>query len=629
MPKTNILSITLLLLCLSISGTAQTKTAESEVRNTQSTFHSDGKAIAVELFQPTGAGRYPAVIILHGAGGLVIGGEGFRTIASYVARSGYVAVIVHYFDRTDTSVARFPADPKDFALWLKAISDAVTYVAGQPNVDPDRIGLLGISLGSYLSLALASQDPRIGTVVEYFGGMPKYLSTRIKRMPPTLILHGGADRVVPVEEAYKLEKLLQENRNPYEIKIYPSQGHGFRGTDSADALKRAIAFFDKNLKEATPKKQISESLAGVPYEYRALYAQLESRLNDFDSYLSARSSGERHKVTFAAELLLANAHRGEDLLAEKTFPAILLFLDRLQSLGVQGVKVAISYPILSSQFPQSNEYLKFYKRLADELKRRNMTMLVGAGLVFTDPTYTKVRVNYSGLTLPKYKQLKRQQLRTIIKEIRPTYVTIENEPPTEEEITGLKFQVKDFTAVVQYALKGMDRAGVLVGAGAGTWSDAAYIESLARNTNLDYIDIHLYPINRNYLERVLAFADIARSYKKKVVIGEACLYKSGESEIASGAAATSPNMFARDVFSFWAPLDEKFLDVLAKLARDKKIEFISPFWTKYFFAYLEYDEAKKRLPPAELLRLADMEASKNILAGQFSRTGLFYRQLSR
>ncbi len=260
MLKIKSLSIALLFfLCLDLPGKAQAKTTEPEIRHTETTFSSDGKAISVELFQPTVVGRYPAVIVLHGAGGMVIAGEGFRTIASYVARSGYVAVIVHYFDRTDTSVARFPADPKDFALWLKTISDAVSYIAEQPNVEPERIGLLGVSLGSYLSLALASQDPRIGAVVEYFGGMPEYFSTGIKRMPPTLILHGAVDRIVPVEEAYTLEKLLQKTATPYEIKVYPAQGHGFRGADSADALKRAIAFFDKNLKQAPPRGKSNEN----------------------------------------------------------------------------------------------------------------------------------------------------------------------------------------------------------------------------------------------------------------------------------------------------------------------------------------------------------------------------------
>jgi len=108
--------------------------------------------------------------------------------------------------------------------------------------------LLGFSLGAFLALAVASVDPRVKAVVEFFGGLPEPFAKKLRRLPPTLILHGDRDQVVSVEEAEKLEKLLKEKKLPYEIKIYAGQPHGFTGDDLKDSLRRTTAFFGTHLK---------------------------------------------------------------------------------------------------------------------------------------------------------------------------------------------------------------------------------------------------------------------------------------------------------------------------------------------------------------------------------------------
>jgi carboxymethylenebutenolidase len=129
------------------------------------------------------------------------------------------------------------------------IDDALTAIARQENVDPGRLGLLGFSLGSYLSLSVASHDSRVSAVVEYFGGLPSLFALNLKKFPPTLILHGDADDTVPVAEARKLEKLFGEKQFPFEIQVYPGQGHRFHGDDEKDAFERSLRFFDKHLKK--------------------------------------------------------------------------------------------------------------------------------------------------------------------------------------------------------------------------------------------------------------------------------------------------------------------------------------------------------------------------------------------
>ncbi len=232
-----------------VLGMIRVPSPDAEIRETKGAFESQGKTIAVEKFEPSSSGRHPTILILHGAGGMEIGGPEFREFARELARRGYVAHIVHYFDQTGDVRADAQAIGRSFSTWMITIGDALTSAAKQENVDPGRLGLLGFSLGSYLSLSVASHDRRVSAVVEYFGGLPDLFTWNLKRFPPTLILHGDADDVVPVAEARKLEKLFGEKKFPFEIRVYPGQGHRFHGDDDKDAFQRSLRFFEKHLKK--------------------------------------------------------------------------------------------------------------------------------------------------------------------------------------------------------------------------------------------------------------------------------------------------------------------------------------------------------------------------------------------
>lgn len=370
----------------------------------------------------------------------------------------------------------------------------------------------------------------------------------------------------------------------------------------------------------------------VPSEYTDLYAFLEGKLQLAESYLAAHWNGEKHPVVFSTELLAANSNQGERVLSEQAWQSILFNLDRIQFLGVRAVKVAVKYPILMPAFPRSAEYLALYKRLGDELRRRNLKFLAQMTPGFKPSALSALPVEpyYANLTLERYKQEKRQMAETIIREIRPDYLTIENEPHTAQENTGLPFTVQNFTEIVRYILDGLDRAGVWVGAGAGTWENLAYLESLARNTSVDYIDMHIYPVNFDFLlDKTLQIAEIARRYNKRLFLGEAWLYKSRDAELFGPPVAAAPGLYARDVFSFWEPVDTKFVETIWKLAHYLKTDFASFFWMRYFFGYVEYTESTKDLAPAELFKLANLEAAKNMLQNppQLTQTGLTFQKL--
>lgn len=216
------------------------------ISQSQLSFDSGSRSIALDAFLPESNGhRYPAVIGLHGSAG------GYATMsdpAAMLAARGFAVYVLHYFDRTGTTgVADKQTAIRHFPVWGKTLWDAISHVARQPQVDEERIGLLGFSLGAYLALSVASVDTRVKAVVDFFGGFPKEMKLFMRRLCPTLILHGDADPTVPVEEAHHLQQMLEKRDIPHEVQIYPGVGHSFQGEIWDDARRRTLAFLQKYL----------------------------------------------------------------------------------------------------------------------------------------------------------------------------------------------------------------------------------------------------------------------------------------------------------------------------------------------------------------------------------------------
>jgi hypothetical protein len=371
----------------------------------------------------------------------------------------------------------------------------------------------------------------------------------------------------------------------------------------------------------------NSSQISIPSKYQDLYDMLDAKLNSMLSFINARWDGKEHSVSFAVELISANSHSGEKLLRPEAVQSVAFLLDRLKVLGVKGVKVALHYPILKPDFPNRDGYLEFYRKMSQEVKARNMVLYVATTTTFREPAFTSLIVDYSGLTFTQFKQEMRQHIETVLTNLKPHYLTITNEPETQAMNTRLDFSVQNVKELVQYVLDGLDKKGTFIGAGAGTWDKIEYFQALGQIPGLDYLDMHIYPINVDYVvDRAFRISEIARTYGKKLLLSEAWLYKVRDRELGT-ATATSADLFARDVFSFWAPLDERFVEAIVKLSHLLKIDFCSFFWMQYFYSYLEYDEQRSAMKPAQLFALLNAEAARNILSDKLSTTGVKYGSL--
>ncbi len=144
------------------------------------------------------------------------------------------------------------------------------YLKGRDDVDPDRLGVFGVSLGGYYAARSAAYEPRVRAAVELAGpyrwdldwdllpaqtrttfqhrsgaGSPAEARERAAALTladaaaritcPLLVAHGGRDRLVP---PYHAERLAREAPGA-ELLMYPDGSHGL--TNHAFESRAAMA----------------------------------------------------------------------------------------------------------------------------------------------------------------------------------------------------------------------------------------------------------------------------------------------------------------------------------------------------------------------------------------------------
>jgi len=154
--------------------------------------------------------------------------------------------------------------------------DGVRYLKGLPFVDGSRIGIWGWSYGGYLTLYALTNAPDVwkcgvaGAPVTDWKFYDTIYTERYMKTPaenpdgyarsaplskaaqlraPLLLLHGGSDDNVHLQNTFAFVDALTKAGKPYALQIQPREKHGFRGAESLDFRNRAILdFFEQNLK---------------------------------------------------------------------------------------------------------------------------------------------------------------------------------------------------------------------------------------------------------------------------------------------------------------------------------------------------------------------------------------------
>lgn len=360
---------------------------------------------------------------------------------------------------------------------------------------------------------------------------------------------------------------------------------------------------------------------------------MESQITAFDQKIVKDWDGKPYPTNFSGHLYNANSNRGTAIIDPERYPALLLELDGLKALGVKAISINIDYPIIHPAFDpyggQSADFLAFYQKVVADIRARGLKVIVETAAIFSQADLSDVHVMpfYRRQTLSEYSQGRAEQAARIARILRPDYLSVIQEPDTEGSQTGkseLSTPEGSYQLLTQIlsAYKSTGVTGVMIGAGTGTWmSDyTAFINKFA-TTSIDFIDTHVYPVNNDNLTRAATIARLAASAGKKIAISEAWLFKVRDTERTTVPKA---DIFARDTFSFWAPLDQEFLLMLQHLCYLKKVEFIGFFGSIYFRGYIEYNESTAGLSAAELQALASGVQSEAMQTGEFTSTGLAF-----
>jgi dienelactone hydrolase len=223
----------------------------------EETFESGGKPYKITMYPDTVYGdKRPIILVLHGNGNLIEPfGHQIKDVAKSLADRGYVTAVPQYY--ADDQPHLTDSNPVPHVPTLIA---AIDKVAGRSDADPDRLGLLGYSLGAATAMTYIASNPRkVQVLADFFG--PTHVNPDIiakaGNFPPTIIFHDKLDQIVSVEDSRKLKKSLpstiQSELHEYdEPKQSLMQGgnHAFREGGNADveSRKRAADWLVEHLK---------------------------------------------------------------------------------------------------------------------------------------------------------------------------------------------------------------------------------------------------------------------------------------------------------------------------------------------------------------------------------------------
>ncbi|OAN56896.1 hypothetical protein A6A05_07970 [Magnetospirillum moscoviense] len=230
--------------------------------------------VTADLVVPPGDGKRPALVILHGSGG--IDGRG-AFHAAEMQRRGFATL----------EVLMFPPGgrPREgHHVNLTHAYGALKYLAGRDDIDPGRIAVMGFSFGANLAIRTASAPTR-EAFDDDLGGLrfavhvafypTCWTHARLQTNPrhpqfgtfdrltgaPVLILAGGQDDYGRPDDCARFARMLEDKPGArIDLEFYPQATHGWDGqTDRERFIYDAMAFEGRGGKvRLTPDPEIAE-----------------------------------------------------------------------------------------------------------------------------------------------------------------------------------------------------------------------------------------------------------------------------------------------------------------------------------------------------------------------------------
>jgi len=193
------------------------------------------------LFLPEGASAespVPAVVLLHGASGVQSVRE--LTYGRQFAAEGVAALAVDVFatrrDRATGFINRLLEITE--AMFLADAYAALEYLAERPEIDAQRVALIGFSYGGMVTTyaayaqvaeAYAPGGLRFAAHVAFYGPCIAEFEDSRATGAPLLMLWGGRDAIMDPKRCGRVAEQLEAGGSDVEIVVYPEAVHQWDG----------------------------------------------------------------------------------------------------------------------------------------------------------------------------------------------------------------------------------------------------------------------------------------------------------------------------------------------------------------------------------------------------------------
>ncbi|HLH22477.1 MAG TPA: alpha/beta hydrolase [Chloroflexota bacterium] len=240
------------------------------------TFESDGLKLAGIVHTPADlrpGERRPAFLVLHGFGGNK-DGNGSEWPARQLADWGYVAL------RFDFRGCGESEGERARIICLEQVEDtknAISYMQGRPDVDPDRVALIGSSFGAAVAVYTGGVDPRVAAVISQGGWGNGERKFRGQHPTPeawarftNMLAEGkrhrertGESLMVPRYDIVPIPEHLRHNLNSQSIMYFPAETaqsmYDFRAEDVVGQIApRPLMLLHSANDSVTPTEQSIE-----------------------------------------------------------------------------------------------------------------------------------------------------------------------------------------------------------------------------------------------------------------------------------------------------------------------------------------------------------------------------------
>jgi len=216
---------------------------------------SAGPNISAHIARPSGDGPHPAVIMLHDWRGV---SEDVNGKADVLAQEGYVVIAPDTYRGSTTTWF-----PRSMYLAMTTPTERVntdmdavfTWLESQPDIDPERIAIMGFCYGGGKSLQYAMHNNRLASTIIFYGTLVTDTAMLSQIASPLLGIFGELDGQIPPESVNEFEAALESAGVENQISIYSERGHGFvenAATIVSDPKQQAawnelVAFLNEHL----------------------------------------------------------------------------------------------------------------------------------------------------------------------------------------------------------------------------------------------------------------------------------------------------------------------------------------------------------------------------------------------